>query len=239
MTDLTPADLVERSKEAHERERRLIGGLTEEQVRAESALPDWSRGHVLGSRIAFVRAAERQIDYMLKGQTIELFDGGRPGRDAEIQAHAHRPASELIRAVQLATGALDDGWSRLSPSDWARPVAYRGGTVLNVLQAAWRECELHCVDLRLGLLPSAWSRELCLQLFEFLEPRVPDGVQLELTTPDGETWRLGQGERNAIHGSLTDLAAWLAGREPAGTVKSSTGTLPVLQRLRDAKPRNA
>lgn len=236
MIELSPEDLVVRVKAAHERERSLIDGLTEEQRRAASSLPGWTRGHVLASRLAFVRAVNRQIEYALADRLIEFYDGGRPSRDAEIEMNADRPADELVREVQQALTTLDDGWSRVGPSDWARPVRYRGGgTLTNVIQASWREAEIHCVDLELGTRPSVWSPEFCVHVFEFLAPRAPEGVQIELTTPEGDTWTLGAGERIQVRGALTDLAAWLAGRKPMGPVESSTGTMPELRRLRDAR----
>lgn len=236
MTEIRLKDLVVQVKTAHERERSLIDGLTEEQARAASALPGWTRGHVLACRRAFIQAANRQIEYALANRLIEFYDGGRAGRDAEIEANADHPAYELVRTVRQALMTLDESWSRVGPSDWARPVTYRGsGTLMNLLQASWREAEIHCVDLELGIRPSVWSPEFCAHVFEFLAPRAPEGVQIELTTPEGDTWTLGEGHRVQVRGSMTDLAAWLAGRKPVEPVESSTGTLPTLRRLRDAR----
>jgi maleylpyruvate isomerase len=236
MPGLRQKELVARVKAAHERERSLIEGLTDEQVRAASALPGWTRGHVLASRLVFVRAAMRQIENAFTGAQNEFFDGHREGRDAQIEAHAHRSADDLVQAVALSTKALDGEWSRLDGSDWDRLIIYRGpGTLTEVLRASWRESEVHCLDLNLGARPSSWSPEFCAELFDFLASRAPEGVRLELTTPEADTWTLGAGTPVRITGILTDLAAWLAGRKPDGPVQSSTGTLPDLQRLRDAR----
>jgi maleylpyruvate isomerase len=237
MTEFTPEDLLAFMKDAHRRESALIAGLTEAQVRAESALLGWSRGHVLGSRLAFMRAAGRQIECGLTGRRADFFDGGRPGRDAEIETYAHRPADELIEAMGRAVATLDASWAKLGSSDWTRPIIYRGpGIMTDVLKGCWRETEIHCVDLDLGVRPAQWSVELCVHLFDFLEPRVPEGVQLVLTVPDGRTWVLGSGERVPVSGALTDLAAWLSGRSPGGPVESSAGPLPTLRGLRMAPP---
>lgn len=234
---MSPEDIVVRVKAAHERERSLLGGMTEEQARAASALPGWTRGHVLASRLVFARAASRQIEYALADQVVDFYDGGKPGRAAEIEANADRPAGELVREIQQALVSLDKGWSRVGASDWTRPGRYRGGgTLANVLQASWRETEIHCVDFKLGIRPSNWSPEFCAHLFEWLGPRIPENVQVELMTPEGDTWTLGAGEHIRVRGALTDLAAWLAGREPEGPVESSTGTLPELRRLSVGRP---
>jgi maleylpyruvate isomerase len=236
VTTLRPEELVVETIAAHARERVLIDGLSEEQVRGASALPGWTRGHVLGSRLAFIRAVNRQLDYAQSDRLVEFIDGGREGRDAWIEAHIDRPAGELVREVQERLTALDARWSQLGPSDWTRRIIYRGpGVLTDLLQACWRESEIHCVDLDLGVQPSAWSAEFCAQLFEFLEQRVPDGVQLELMADEGSVWSLGSGEVVQVRGTLTDLAAWLSGREPVGSLESSTGSLPELGRLRPAR----
>jgi maleylpyruvate isomerase len=234
MTKLSPDDLVVRVAAAHERERLLLDHLTDSQVRAASALPGWTRGHVLAARLAFLRAASRQVTHAMAGRmTEEFYDGGRAGRDAEIDANAGRPADDLVLEVTQAAKALDRAWSAMGPIDWDRPIMYRGrGPLTDLVRASWREVEVHRVDLDLGIRPSDWSADFCAELFDFLTPRIPAGVQARLVTPDGRTWKLGTGEPVEIRGALTDLAAWLSGRSPAGPVESSTGTLPELQRLR-------
>ncbi|MEU3337928.1 maleylpyruvate isomerase family mycothiol-dependent enzyme [Streptomyces sp. NPDC006668] len=236
LLNLSPQDVVVRVRAVHARERRRLDGLTEEQVRAASALPGWSRGHVLAARLVFLRAAVRQLDHVLGGRRIDFYDGGKPGRDRQIEAHADRPGSELLRDVEDWSRALDAGWARVGAADWERRVSYREGGPLRVLAlASWREAELHLVDFDLGVRPSCWSLEFCLHLFDFLSPRVPDGTRLDLATPQGGTWQLGRGEPLRITGAVSDLAAWLAGRAAEGPVVPETGTLPALRRLRDAQ----
>jgi maleylpyruvate isomerase len=236
--EFAPEVLIGFMQDAHRRESTLIKDLTDEQARAESALPGWSRGHVIGSRLAFIGAAGRQIECAMTGQQRDFFDGGRPGRDAEIETYAHRPAAELIMMLKQAVASLEASWATMGPADWTRPAFYRGpGPLTDVLKGCWRETEIHSVDLNLGVRPAQWSAELCVHLFGFLEPRVPEGTQLVLAVPDGRTWELGSGERVVVSGALADLAAWLSGRKPDGPVESSTGSLPTLRGLRMASAR--
>jgi maleylpyruvate isomerase len=236
MTETTPEALLHEMTEAHDRERALVTGLTEEQVRADSALPGWTRGHVLGARLAFLRAAHRQVSCALSGDRADFYDGGRPGREAQIDAHAARPGADLVRDVLHWTSAVDTAFASLSPEGWTRTVTYRGEAPVTALAcAAWRECELHVVDLDVGVRPSQWSTEFCARLFDFLEPRVPDGTRLDLVADDGFRRSLGAGTPIQVHGALTDLAAWIAGRQPVGAVTAAGGRLPVLRRLREAQ----
>jgi maleylpyruvate isomerase len=232
----SPDDILGRLAAVHKRERACLEGLTEEQVRDPSALPGWSRGHVLAARLAFTGAAIRQIDHVLSGRSVDFYDGGRAGREAEVETNAGRPGAELIREVTGKALELEGAWSQVTAPDWTRHVRYREGGPMSMLAlASWREAELHLVDSDLGVTPSDWSREFCLHLFDFLMPRVPEGARLELRTPEGETWVLGRGKTVRITGAPTDMAAWLAGRVPVGEIESSAGALPPLRRLRDAQ----
>ncbi|MEV4158306.1 maleylpyruvate isomerase family mycothiol-dependent enzyme [Nocardia salmonicida] len=223
---------------AHERERALIQGIDEDSARAPSLLPGWTRGHVLSCRLAFLRAARRQVDNALAGSSSDFYDGGKPGREAEIDKHANSQADWLVAAVQREIHGLDQAWAEMSEADWLRPANYREPcTLASVLHGSWRETEIHCVDYGLGVDVASWSPEFCAHLFDFLTPRVPENLQLEFQAPGEGIWRIGDGDRVTLTGSLPDLAGWLAGREPAGFIESSTGSLPSLQRLR--RPRRS
>ncbi|WP_051023331.1 maleylpyruvate isomerase family mycothiol-dependent enzyme [Nocardia pneumoniae] len=232
-------DVVRQVKSIHERERTLIASIGEDSARANSVLPGWTRGHVLSCRLAFLRAAHRQVRHAMTGSSVDFYDGGRPGREAEIAARAHEPADRLVAELTRATSALDETWSALGPSDWDLPANYREPcTLTSVLYGSWREAEIHCVDYDLGYSPNSWSPSFCAHLFEFLTPRIPAGIQVDLIAHEGGTWKLGTGEPVEIRGALTDLAAWLSGRAPQSPVESSSGELPTLQRLRGPEPLN-
>lgn len=225
--------VVEQVASAHERERALIGGIDEESARAPSLLPGWTRGHVLSCRLAFLRAARRQVDNAMAGSSTDFYDGGKPGREEEIERHANSPADWLVAAVQREILGLDQAWAALSEADWLRPANYREPCALvSVLHGSWRETEIHCVDYGLGVDVASWSPDFCVHLFDFLTPRVPEDMQLELVAQGEGAWTIGDGDRVTLIGSLTDLAGWLAGREPVGSIESSIGSLPSLQRLR-------
>ncbi|MFG1810728.1 maleylpyruvate isomerase family mycothiol-dependent enzyme [Streptomyces sp. NPDC049040] len=211
----------------HLRLRGLLDGLTDEAARAPSALPGWTRGHVLTHIEGVALALARQARYALRGREIEVYDGGRPARDAAIEAGHGRGAAQLAAAVGAALDEAEASWAGVGPGDWRRPVAYRGGTVRTAGLAWWREVEIHTADALLGAGPDHWPPQLCAHLVDFLSVRVPDGTALTLTAVDaGRSWTLGGGEPVAVQGRLTDLAAWLAGRAPQQPL--SGDPLPVL-----------
>ncbi|MET9221981.1 maleylpyruvate isomerase family mycothiol-dependent enzyme [Streptomyces sp. NPDC088197] len=199
--------------------RTLLDGLDDAAVRAPSALPGWTRGHVLTHIEGVGLALARQARYALRGKLIEVYDGGRSGRDAAIEAGHGRSAPVLTAALGDALDEIEASWAAVGPDDWDRPVSYRDGTVTTAGLAWWRELEIHTADALLGPTPADWSPELCTHLVDFLSARVPDGIRLTLGTPGDaadDTWSFtrGQGTPVLVRGRLTDLAAWLAGRVP-------------------------
>jgi maleylpyruvate isomerase len=200
----------------------VLAELDDAAVRAPSGLPGWSRGHVLTHIANFSEAMTRQVDEANAGRLIEMYDGGRPARDAAIEAGAGRSAEELKEHVSRATTALIAAWERVE--DWTRPVRHRDSTLAATVYAGWRELEVHTVDLALQPTTDDWSEEFCLHLLDFLRPRVPDGIRLVLRTDDLE-WTQGEGEDRVLSGRLTDLTAWLAGRTPPGPIEGNAPDL--------------
>jgi maleylpyruvate isomerase len=210
---------------AVDRLNAVLEDVDEAGVRAPSRLPGWSRGHGLTHLANFSEAMTRQVEEALAGRLVEMYDGGRPARDAAIESGAGRSAEELKRHVREATGGLVQAWQKVGPDDWDRPVLHRESTVAATVYAGWREFEIHTVDLGLEPTSDEWSKEFCLHLLEFLRPRTPEDLRLILQAPDLE-WEAGVGEPRVLTGALTDLTAWLAGREPQRAV---IGDLPELK----------
>ncbi|MEU4448527.1 maleylpyruvate isomerase family mycothiol-dependent enzyme [Actinosynnema sp. NPDC050801] len=204
--------------DAHRRLAAVIEDLTDEQVAEPSALPGWTRGHVLAHlanvTVAFAGQAEHE------GTKVEPYPGGRPARDAAIEAGAGRSAAEHRAAIADAAARLAKAWEDVR--DWDTPVYYRDGTLTGTAYGVWREVEIHTRDLDLG--PVTWSPEFCDHVIGFLSSRVPDGVRLTLQAPE-RRWVVGAGRDVTLTGSAADLTAWLAGREPEGPI---TGDRPDL-----------
>jgi maleylpyruvate isomerase len=202
----------------------LTAGLDDATARGDSDLPGWSRGHVMTHLAYFSEAMTRQVDEALQGRLIEVYDGGRPARDAAIEAGADRPATELRTHLHQAVTTLLASWDKVSPTDWPLPILHRNSNLSAGLQATWRELTIHTTDLNLGITPATWSEDFCLHLLDFLRPRTPDGIHLILQAPT-TTWENGTGNDITLTGALTDLTAWYAGRPSPGPI---TGEAPEL-----------
>lgn len=205
--------------EAHRGLAAVIEDLTDEQVAQPSVLPGWTRGHVLAHLAGVTAGLAGQAEH--EGTKVEVYPGGRPARDAAIEANAGRSAAEHRAAIAEAAARLAKAWAGVR--DWDSPVFYRDGTLTDTAYAVWREVVIHTRDLDLG--PVTWTPEFCDHAVEYLAERVPEGVRLTLQAPD-RRWTIGEGEEVTLTGSATDLVAWLAGREPDGPV---TGERPELK----------
>jgi maleylpyruvate isomerase len=218
-------DIRPEVKAAAQRVNDTVATADEAVVRAPSGLPGWSRGHVITHIANFSQAMTRQVEEALQGRLVEVYDGGRPARDAAIEAGAGRPAAELTHHLLEATTALIAAWEKVGPDDWDRPVMHRNSTLAAAIYASWRELAVHAVDLALEPTADDWPEEFCLHLLDFLRPRTPEDTHLILHPTNAPPWQTGTGQDVTLTGKLTDLTAWYAGRTPTGPI---TGKPPEL-----------
>ncbi|MEI8410201.1 MULTISPECIES: maleylpyruvate isomerase family mycothiol-dependent enzyme [unclassified Kribbella] len=212
-------------KTAAARLNSVLADLDDDTARADSALPGWSRGHVITHIANFSEAMTRQVEEALQGRLVEVYDGGRPARDAGIEAGAGRSAAELKQHVLEATTALLAAWDKVGPDDWERPVMHRNSNLAAAIDATWRELAVHTVDLALEPTADEWPKEFCLHLLDFLRARAPEGTHLILRATDGTTWETGTGEEVVLTGTLPALTAWYAGRTPPTPITGPTPNL--------------
>lgn len=226
---IAPDELVLRVSRAHARVLELVDRLDDAQKDAASALPGWSRGHVLKHLADNARAFDRQARAALRGEVVDMYDGGRAERDRSIDRGAARPVVELREELRLTQRALEGTWSRLTAVDWRREVRFRHATVLDTALARWREAEIHAVDLKVGHRPRDWSVDFALHALDFLSGRAPVGTRLVLRSTDEEfTQALGRGTTVEVSGAVRDLAAWMAGRDVDGHLSTTGPRLPEL-----------
>lgn len=215
MTQITTETLPAELHKAADTVTRLLSKLDESSVAEPSELPGWTRGHVLAHLAGISNAMARQLEYARRGETVELYDGGMDGRSKAINLAAGHGLADHTEAVTAALGAAIAAFDALGSDDWQARIAYRDGTVLDGGLALWRELTIHASDLRLGYGPETWSRPFCEHLIGFLAARVPETCKLVLQPTGLPQLGIGTGGTSiAITGMLTDIAAWLAGREP-------------------------
>ncbi|MEV0963198.1 maleylpyruvate isomerase family mycothiol-dependent enzyme [Streptomyces sp. NPDC049910] len=225
------AERLDEIAAVHARLRADAAALDDAAAREATRLPGWSRGHVLTHLGDLARAFARQARYALEGRTVEVYDGGRPGRDAGIERGAGRSAAELRESLEDGLTRLEKAWAELGPDDWSLRCAYRDADVLATQLCWWREAHIHYADLGTGYRPEEWGDALGAHLVEYLLPRLPAARTTVLLSADtARRWEYGAGTPTTVHGTQNTLAAWLAGRSAAELPKGygSTDSLPDL-----------
>lgn len=215
MTDITPEKLLEELRRAADVVAAIAAKLTDQDVKAPSELPGWTRGHVLAHISGIANAMARQLEYAARGESIELYDGGFEGRTRAIDLAAGHSLAEHRAAVDAALERALRAFGELDAAGWQEPITYRGGVVFDGGLALWRELVIHATDLGTGRGPETWSRPFCEHLVDFLTARVPEGQKFVLQPLGLPPVAIGTGSKSTvISGMLTDIAAWLAGRTP-------------------------
>jgi maleylpyruvate isomerase len=199
--------------EAHNTLAKLVAGLDDQQVAEASALPGWSRGHVLAHLTDNARMFARLAEHAVRGELVATYDGGMAERDAIIAATAGRSAVEHRAELDERTAQLEAVWVRAGDADWSRPVTFRNADLGATVYARWREVWIHMVDLELGVRPDDWPEELAGHAIDFLLSRLPAGTRLRADDVH-RAWSVGDAPGAVVTGRVRDLAAWLAGRTP-------------------------
>ncbi len=194
---------------AHRRFVTAVSGLTGDELTAPTALPGWTRAHVIAHVADGGRAFADLTDAALRGELVALFPGGVEERNELIEKLAVSP--DLMAHLENGIARLEALWDRARPEDWRRPVRFRNGDLAGTVFARWREVWIHLVDCGVGVTPADWPAELAAHALDFLLSRVPEGITLVATDTD-QRWGAPNGV--PLSGPVRDLAAWAAGREP-------------------------
>lgn len=148
---------------AHARLDDALAGLTDTQARQPSLLPGWTVGHLLTHIARNADSVVRRLEGAARSEVLSQYEGGYQGRAADIEAGAHRPASELVEDVRATSARCDAACAAVAPEVWDRPTIGITGAEAPasfMAFARWREVETHHVDLGLGHTPADWPTDL-------------------------------------------------------------------------------
>ena len=155
------------------------------------------------------------------GQVGEQYPGGFEQRDADIEAGAGRPATELVADVVHSASELADAWAAMTPAAWAGTgrTPEREMAVADLPFRRWREVEVHRADLGLAFGWQDWSEQYVeaelARTLPATSGRTPDGRPVELPTDldrrHALAWLLGRAEAPP---GLPSLTPWQASPPP-------------------------
>ncbi|WBO61708.1 maleylpyruvate isomerase family mycothiol-dependent enzyme [Streptomyces camelliae] len=205
---------------------RVADGLTDDDLSAASALPGWTRAHVIGHVARNAEALTRLATWARTGVPNPMY-ANRGQRAAEIESSATLPP-EVLRSQLTSTAAeLGDALAALDATTWQAEVRSALGRTVPAAQIPWmrvREVWLHAIDLASGTtfadLPAPLTDVLLDDVTATLSTRpVCPAVRLAPTDRD-RTWDVGPTPaepRAVIEAPASELLAWTTGRTPRPT----------------------
>jgi maleylpyruvate isomerase len=198
---------------------------------APSALPGWTRAHVVGHLTGNAHGLINLTRWAATGTETPMYVS-KEARAAEIERRATLPwddaRAEHTAAVLALRTALDD----LIEPVTTRALRLGSGARADVYDLAAiriREVEIHRVDLAGDYLPSAWSPGFTLRTLGELTPffrsqrEVP--AKVLRSTDTGNCWVVGENGPDLV-GREADLLAWLIGRPTSGVTTNDDSALP-------------
>ncbi|MEV7687078.1 maleylpyruvate isomerase family mycothiol-dependent enzyme [Streptomyces bungoensis] len=231
-TDLAHADVASLVEAVHGSAARLGAGLealTDADARAASALPGWSRAHVV-THLARSADVYRWLLALARTGTEPGPRADAAALDRALREGAERSAAELVDDLRRSTDRMlaeaaampEERWSILvaALAGWRHPAWF-------TLQRCRRELETHHVDLNLGYTAADWPTDYVAwalgSTVAALGARHFPVARIEATDL-GRTWRLPT-EGPGVTGTGHALLGWLSGRGTQAPL-TANGPLP-------------
>ncbi|WP_456786083.1 maleylpyruvate isomerase N-terminal domain-containing protein [Cellulomonas sp. P5_C5] len=189
---MKPIATIDACRTSHQLLLESLVPLTDDDFRAPSLLPCYSRGHV----VTHIANKARAHVVLLEGASVGEVRWVHPdGYDVDQAAEvgAGRPAAELRADLVDSLQLLEAAWAALEEAHWDRQGIMAAGprTMVEIIGHHLRNVEVHHVDLEIGHHPSDWPSIL-------VEVELPKRLH---ALPD--------------RASHAELLAWLLGRAPA------------------------
>src|SRR4051812_24249434 len=213
-TDLGPA--LDEMAAATDRLLATVDRLTDDDVRAPSGLPGWTRAHVLTHLARNADALGNLATWARTGEEREMYPGGPSARDEAIEAGAGRHHGDLRLDLNESAERLLEQFADFPPEGLARELrSSRGGAWLGweLPLMRLREVEIHHVDLVAGYTPDHWPEAFVTRTLDQLAPQtLARGECPVRELRDGSaSWQVGT-DGPVLEGRRAALLAWLVGR---------------------------
>lgn len=151
-------ELIRQIDDSAERLVQAAGRLSDEDVRAPSLLPGWTRAHVLTHLARGAEALRNLLIWARTGVETPAY-ASREARNADIEAGAVRSSAELIADLSATAAVFRAEVEKVPEEAWSFMVGAPGlpdFPAEEVLVRRLVELELHHVDLDIGYGPADW-----------------------------------------------------------------------------------
>jgi maleylpyruvate isomerase len=208
--------------------------LDDAAVRSASLLPGWTRGHVLTHVARNADALSNVAGSAVTGEITPMYPSVEQ-RDAEIEAGAHRSASDLEADVESSAERLLSQLAAVPEDRVDLEVPSGRGPTIAVSHVPWvrtREVVYHHIDLGAGYTFADVPDSLLRKGLSECPPRLAHaspGVTAVVTFSDGSEEEVVVGDGTvSVRGAAADVLAWLTGRGDGSALTVDGGPLPTL-----------
>ena len=159
--DFDPTDLLEQLADATASLIATAEALDDDAMHAASALPDWTRGHVLTHLARNADGLGNLLTWAVTGERHDMY-ASREQRNADIEAGAGRPADAITADLVAASERFAEQAAALTPDHWRTQIERRPGELHSAAHVPWwryLEVLIHHVDLNAGYSPAHWPAD--------------------------------------------------------------------------------
>jgi maleylpyruvate isomerase len=213
-----------------EGERAVAGALerlTDDGLRQPSALPGWTRAHVVAHLARNADALVNLCTWARTGVETPMYPS-REARDAGIEHSAAVPPDDLRADFRDAEARLAEAVAVLPDQAWGKPIRNMQGKVISTREIPWmrvKEMWVHGVDLDAGVTfadaPADFLAALVDDVLALFASRDQTPDVTLVATDLGRTWGSGA---TRVEGPVSAVAAWLTRSRTDGL----TGAVPTL-----------
>jgi maleylpyruvate isomerase len=197
----------------------LVEKLGDDDLAAPSALPGWTRAHVVAHLARNADALGNLLTWARTGVETPMYPS-QEARDAGIATTAALPPAELRADYADACRRFAEAVEGLPAEAWTATVRTRQGRPIQATEIPWmraKEIWVHGVDLAAGLGFADLSTDYCAALVDdvlghFAGRGDPVEVCIAATDVD-RTWGSGT---PTVRGPVGAVAAWLTRGDASG-----------------------
>ena len=197
----------------------LVDGLSDDELAAPSALPDWSRAHVVAHLARNADALVNLLTWARTGVETPMYSSFE-ARDAAIWETADLPPAELRADYDAACRRFVAGVESLPADAWTATVRTRQNRAIEATEIVWmraKEIWVHGVDLAAGLRFADLPTDYCAALVDdVLGHFAGRGDPVEVSVAATDVDRVWGSGSPTVRGPANAIAAWLTRGDPAG-----------------------